>query len=252
MTRATVAGRRGIASLEFVLVLPFLLALTAGLFILGMGAEHKGHSIVAARHDAWRNRAQAPPGRVLQLGADPLASKVQVVHQENYTPAFVIRTNFTAESRNGVVGNPWDSHAIPFAPAQGNFTPHLDPLSKIVANIPVPNPVILVVQTFAKLMNLPDSQLIRALAPLNRIAKVGLVLAAAFLQTLIPVIEGAKLAAEIALDSIGLFAWGLRSKLHRAIDLFNQALDAVHNLWEAAHGRPGHWSDSLSHHLEES
>jgi hypothetical protein len=262
MKRATIAGRSGskaadrrpgIASLEFVLVLPFLLALVAGLFILGMGAEHKGHTIVAARHDAWRNRPQAAPGQTLQVWADPMASKVQATIRESYTPPMVLRTTFWAESRNSLVANPWDFHAIPFAPGQGAFTPHLDPLAKIAANIPIPTPLIPLLRTYAALMNLPASPYIEPLRWISQRLNNAVWVAGQWLRwTLLPQLELAKYGAEAALWSVGWWQWWLIDPLNDAIDLFNWAIDTVRNLYEASQGRPGHWNDSLSHHLEEN
>ena len=54
--------RRAIASLELVLVFPFLLTIVSALFLIGKADLMKVQAVIDARRQTWRNRPNAPSG----------------------------------------------------------------------------------------------------------------------------------------------------------------------------------------------
>src|ERR1700757_2571184 len=78
-------GRPGMASLEFVLVFPMLLAMAAGLFLLAHAVETKSATAITARQDAGNQRPQAPAGETLWVFSDPLDSAIQADPQRTFT-----------------------------------------------------------------------------------------------------------------------------------------------------------------------
>src|SRR5262249_60823831 len=80
-------GRAGIAPMEFLLVLPFLIGLVAAIFIIARTASQKNITVVSARYHAWRGRLQANPVKPLHVDPDPLASQVEFFARNQCDPA---------------------------------------------------------------------------------------------------------------------------------------------------------------------
>jgi len=128
--------RRGIATLEFVLVFPLLMALVAGLFLIARADTRKTLTATAARNEAWKQRANANPGLVLELGNDPITSAVTTTQTRNVErgPLFP-KDTFTATTKFTATGRTWDYRDVPFRPGRGPMNPHLDELFMIAKSV---------------------------------------------------------------------------------------------------------------------
>ena len=118
--------RRGLASLELVLFLPFLVVLTAMIFTIGGAAVTRGNVAVQARNDAWQTTVDRPdrqlewwgttPASGTIISANPDASR-GTVHKTSTAPikAFAGRAlgvGQTAAAEHAVIHGSWDSTAI--------------------------------------------------------------------------------------------------------------------------------------------
>jgi len=111
-----VASRRaGTAPIEFVLVLPLLLFLCVGLFLMARATIAKEAAATQARRAAWGKQSQADAGDVLRLNHDPMRSRVAAVTEIPVSGGSLFPTaNFKAESRSAVIGHVWDHRDIRF------------------------------------------------------------------------------------------------------------------------------------------
>lgn len=125
--------RRGIASLELVLVFPLLLAIVSVLFAIGQCDVAKVGTATDARRQTWAQRPKADPGSPLSLFQDPMVSKIDPLQQHSVSlgPVFSGRTQ-QAQSKNTLIANPWAFTAIKFSPLnQNNTVPHTTELSYV-------------------------------------------------------------------------------------------------------------------------
>src|SRR5262245_31193820 len=116
--------RRAIASLELVLVFPFLLTIVSALFLIGKADLMKVQAVIDARRQTWRNRPNAPSGQLLRPWHNPQDSEISSLPQRAVTggPPFSGQT-FQAQSGNALIANPWASQAIPFPSLDQNLKP---------------------------------------------------------------------------------------------------------------------------------
>lgn len=130
---ATNRLRRGIASLELVLVFPMLLALVAILFAIAMSDVAKVQVTTKARQQTWAQRPSAPAGSPLDwVSQDPMASQIAPPQQQTVSlgPVYPGQTR-QAQSKNTLVANPWASEAIPFPSLDKNMYPHTSVLTDL-------------------------------------------------------------------------------------------------------------------------
>lgn len=126
--------RRGIASLEFVLVFPMLLAIVSILFVIAQAGSAKVHTATSARNQTWASRPSAPGGSPLNWPHTPMDSKIDVPASQTVSlgPVFSNQTR-QAQSENTLVANPWAFQTVPF-PANGpSAVPHTNVLSMLPA-----------------------------------------------------------------------------------------------------------------------
>jgi len=101
--------RRAMAPLEFVLSLPFLLAVMALVFSLGWAALKKSSVAVDARRQAWNARSAPPSSSPLIYYMYPYT--LGQVYQECHGRVDLLPSSFgsvTARSGNAVLAGSWD------------------------------------------------------------------------------------------------------------------------------------------------
>jgi hypothetical protein len=228
--------RRGIASLELVLVFPMLLAIVCGLFLIARADTTKVAAATKARQKTWQDRAQAPAGQPLRPWSDPKDSKigsVQTVQPGNMGPLFPGR-NLKAQSGNTLIANPWASDAINFPSLDQNLRPHTTVFALISGE--APTWVFQVMRAF-------DPGSIKGVTGL--FADIGntAVLAAGFY---LEVTAGAPIRVQLAIlqgmwDALGWLAklTGKGDDIEDAINKIVNALNCFDNLYQAAQGKPG-------------
>lgn len=120
--------RRGMATLETVLSMPFLLALAAMIIAVGSASVRKNQTAIDARHNAWAQRAQSTvePFRPKDLG---LTSLSETANEDVRLP-FKLAT-VSANSRNALLTGPWDDAQAGFEGQNKFALPHTKPLKQI-------------------------------------------------------------------------------------------------------------------------
>jgi hypothetical protein len=238
--------RRGIASLELVLVFPMVLAIAAALFLIGRADVAKLAVATVARRQTWQERAQAPAGHRLRPWHNPLDSKIssQPVQSLSMGPLFSGQTR-QAQSGNTLIANTWDFQAIPFPSLKKNMLPHTSVLALIGTDVST--------AIFRGFQALFDPGLDFGGNPVLQTARVtgigeNVVVKAAGYALEFSV--GAAINLQIgilnrmwdALEASTLGFAGLTSegkKIKKALALLTTYLNCFHNLYEASQGRPG-------------
>jgi hypothetical protein len=122
-----------VASLEFVLGLPFLMLSAAVAFGLASASVAAIGSAAQARHDAWAARAglrDGAPFRPSSSPGDDLATRRAV---ERFPVSLALPlADRSAWSKNAVLAGSWDHHAAPFDDPGTPFTPHVEHLQQLV------------------------------------------------------------------------------------------------------------------------
>jgi hypothetical protein len=269
-------SRSGIATLEYVLVFPMLLAMAAALFVMGRAILRKEVVASTARKDAWQKRPSAQPGEPLQLNHNPVDSAVDSTATKPVSlgKIFPGQTN-QAESRATVTAHPWAKEDLPFAPGQGILRVHGHELDLLGDNLGsllggsggamprswspggsgsnVTGALSAIVSVFGFTLDPGTNPLMIAASVAGRIANPVVRLAAGFLDgPVAAVVRVAKAVCEAILALLGWFDRDLARKLHRVINMFDIALDAFHNLEEASQGRLGNWSGNMADRLRGS
>lgn len=115
--------RRGIATLEAVLALPFLAALVAVILAIGSGNLKRSIAVNQARQDAWKGREQglaAEPTalRVLQIemlrGGGPRPGLKESLRTERVSMPGFLRNFSSARGKHVVLGGAYDYRVIDF------------------------------------------------------------------------------------------------------------------------------------------
>jgi hypothetical protein len=270
-------SRRGIATLEYVLVFPMLLAMAAALFVMGRAILRKEVVASTARKDAWQKRPTAQPGHPLQLTHNPMNSAVDSTATKPVSlgKIFPGQTN-QAESRAVVTGHPWVKEDLPFAPGQGILRPHGHELDLLGNNLTSLlggmtqsrsstqtitrqlgggglGALSTLVSVFAYGLDPGTNPLMMAAAFAGQAGNVAVRLAAGFLDgPVAAVVRVARSICEAILALLGWFDHSLAKKLHKVINMFDIALDAFSNLNEASQGRLGNWSGNMADRLRNS
>lgn len=76
MRKLPTKKRAGIASLELVLGLPFILALGAAVIVVGFAGIKRTGTVIEARHATWKNRSEPSKNSALYVGAAADSGKV--------------------------------------------------------------------------------------------------------------------------------------------------------------------------------
>jgi hypothetical protein len=136
----TCPRRRGIASLELVLVFPFVLTIVAALFLIAKLDVAKVQAATDARQQTWGQRGNAPAGQTLRPWHNPQDSQVSSLPQRAVVagPPFSGQT-FQARSGNTLIANAWDSPSVPFPSLSQDLKPHTNVLSMIATSIAMPS-----------------------------------------------------------------------------------------------------------------
>lgn len=171
--------RRGIASLEFVLVFPLLLALVAFLFAIAKAGVVKLQTVSQARQQTWAKRAQAKAKAPLDwLSHDPMAFKIDSMPQQplNLGPVFSGEPH-SARSTNTLIANPWAYEAVPFPSLDLNVYPHTSVLDDLPGANQLPLNEFLNVSFKLIAYACPSDPLVLKIGPLISIANDALVVA---------------------------------------------------------------------------
>jgi hypothetical protein len=126
--------RRAIASLELVLVLPFLVAIVSILFVVAKADVVKLTAVTDARRQSWLNRTSENAKEELTPLQHPDRSEVVGAPQlpVSLGPALG-RGVQQATSRTTVVANAWNYPTVPFQSLPQNLQPHADVLTKMAS-----------------------------------------------------------------------------------------------------------------------
>jgi hypothetical protein len=126
-------ARRGIATLEFVLSMPFLLLAAAMAFGFGAASVAGSDTAIKARHDAWNARAGVQSAAPFDPATMPDADRVRREATERFpisgALAFVDRN---ARAEHSVLAAPWDHSDAPFQEPDAPFIPHLAHLEQLM------------------------------------------------------------------------------------------------------------------------
>ena len=248
--------RRGMASLELVLVFPMLLAIVAALFLIGQADVAKLAAATKARQQTWKGRTTAPTGPdMLRPWHDPQGSKFpaasQALQSVQISAGPIFRgQNLQGLSANTIVANTWantpGAQGIPFPSLQKNMVPHTDALG-LIGTQDVTQGVFAGFQlAFDPGMDSGGNPLLQAARGTGIGLNVGVKIAGAALEY--P--TGATIHAFFSLvdkawsilDKITFGFAGhtsLGKKIKKTLDTITSYLDFFHNLYEASVGLPG-------------
>jgi hypothetical protein len=245
-SRKSLAVRRGIATLELVLIFPTLMGLLYFVFLVARADVYKVGTVTAARQQAWQKRPNAAAAGPLSLNQNPQGDEINGSSLQPLAmgPLFGGQTQ-NAVSQNTLVANTWATPTVPFQSLPQNLSPHTTEMRMIV-NLPWDT-------IFGGLTMLfdPGSNpgMITASA-LGQAANIGIQIDGATLDY----IDGGALrlargGLEIALaiqeaTLIGC-AFDACKPMEEAIAILSFAITTFHNLNEAANGRPGDGTPSL-------
>ncbi|HVK10374.1 MAG TPA: hypothetical protein VM597_16525 [Gemmataceae bacterium] len=244
-------SRRGMASLELVLVAPFLLALVTGLFLAGRAAIAKAGTATQARHDAFRNRETVSPGKPFGWAglADTPGEATATVERPVASGYMLRRTRFAARTEARVVGQPWDHRAIRYEPTGKAVGPHTRELGQMLANIPgVGGVTATAIDGFALAFNPVDNPGLAAIAAVGRAANPGIVAVGVAMHLAAEAMKGPQYRAIEAVRDVADF-FDLEPVV-QAIDLvlmvYNPLIDACENLYFASQGKEGRWGTDVN------
>jgi hypothetical protein len=247
--------RRAIASLELVLVLPFVLAMAGMLLVFARADVNKVAAATATRQQTWRNRPSADGGGALRLAQQPQRSEVSSAPKFALPVGKAIAGQIQpATSSNTVIGNTWNFAEVKFQPLPQNLQPHTDEIGKVASDLPDPAPDALKKSFKALLLFDPNSDhALMAAAALGQTGDVATKLAGELLHIvdlLNKLGEGLDIAdwmLSAAEDTgIGGIIGGIGSlvgvddpvgKLKDAIHQLKKAFDALDGLYRASQGR---------------
>lgn len=247
------ARRRGIATLEFVIVFPMLLVMVAAIFLMARADVEKTFVVTNARNDAWQKRATANPGNVLKLLNDPAASEAKgaathaVVRSNYYAPE-----SFTAEGKATAVGKTWDKEHLKFTPGRPHLDPHRDELTLLAENIPALASIVnLSLQVLGTVMSPERDVLMKAAAAVGKLANVLVVVAGFALHLLAAPLNLILDGLEMVVDILAIPAKfskkirKIRDFAKRIINLIRFGLNMFEALYQASLGKPGVWVTSI-------
>ncbi len=238
--------RRGIASLELVLVFPMLLSIVCGLFLIARADVAKVQAATDARAQTWQKRPDAPSGQLLVAWHRPADSLISTLPQRAGSGGPVLKgLTWQARSGNTVVGNPWASQAMPFPAQQDkNIKIHTSVLSHIGTAVSSA-----ALDTLSWTMD-PGANTALVVVAKTCTAPLGPNFAVQAAGFALEVTAGAPIKAQMkildamwdALEASTLGLAGLTKKgkqIKEALHKLENALNCFDNLYEAANGRLG-------------
>jgi hypothetical protein len=126
--------RAGIASLEMVMSLPFLLGLGAMIISIGIAGVHRTTTTTQARHDIWKMRTNQPENTrsaPLSIGASADAGAIQGEATSSFKVYDWLGGSKTARSKAAVLGGVWNHREVTeFTDSPGS--PHFPTLLRVV------------------------------------------------------------------------------------------------------------------------
>lgn len=248
-------ARPGIATLEFVLVFPFLCAMVAGIFLVARADVHKTSVVTAARNEAWKKRPNANPGEILKLLNDPMKSEVSGEKTSDVPKpksSLFAGPKFVAQGKNLSVGRTWDRKDLPFNPGRPHLDPHRDELTLLANNIPALGSIVNAGLTMFSISMSPERNPVMIAAAiagkianaLVKVAGITLHLLSAPLNIVLDLLE---IAASF-LKPIAVFKKWARKMLrfvNNIIKLVRYGLNVFEALYQASKGRPGVWVGNI-------
>jgi hypothetical protein len=256
------------APLEFVIVFPLLLALTAALFLIARADLAKSLTATTARHDAWAGRATVPAGSPLALNPDPAQSLSARTATRPVPGGPLFKGEFTAESRAAVYAHPWDWRGVPFDGGRSAFEFHDHEFSLLIGQIPELRQLAAFLGGGMQLIGFimdptrnPVLSVFRVIGPvLNAVVVVAGMILEYGTAPLLSVLNGLLKPIIWATEAI-LLPWRavpgfLRPRwvrrlfnflnwLYSVEDMLNVGTWACHNLYAASQGRKGNWQGNI-------
>jgi hypothetical protein len=133
------------ATLELVMIFPFLMLLVAAIFLVARAVAARTTTITQVRHDAFARRDLANPGSVLGLADNAQASLVTATAAQPVPggPNFPGVT-FQAQGLSGTTGRTWGTYGlgqqeVSFQPSAPFFVPSAAPLNLLSSYVSVPD-----------------------------------------------------------------------------------------------------------------
>jgi hypothetical protein len=213
-----------------------MLLFASAVLMVGRSGMARTAAAVEARKASWADRPNARPGDELSVTWSVSAGERQKTNNITYK-GWVGGggPNPSARSKHTVFAGSWDYRTVPFDPNRGIFTPHFAVLGKIATNgnSGIGQGLESTVGAFTgPLGSLLSNQTLLSAADHGN---DGVRVAGGFLQyTLLPLLGG----VGDFLDFLNLNPF---ADWDDEIDGINVFKDAVKNLVEAAHERPGSW-----------
>ena len=130
------ARRRGMATLETVMSLPFLLGAFALIIAVAMASIRKSEAAIAARNIAWQDRTSGQGevpfefSGIASAGISP--ANAPPTHFTMPPPPVSTGQNATAESRNQILDGSWADPTAKMSEDQPTFVPHLPQMWKLL------------------------------------------------------------------------------------------------------------------------
>jgi hypothetical protein len=247
------------ATLELVMIFPFLMLLVAALFFVARAVAARTTGITQVRHDAFARRDQANPGTILGLTDNPLASMVTATATQPVAggPTFP-GTTFQAQALGSTTGRTWgtfgpDQQEVSFQLSTLYFAPSPDPFNLLSSYTGLPdlslfttmNPATnSALSPFSSLASLLQQTIGNNLSALNAVP--------AAINSM-PVCQVALQNAQAAVAAGGLFqpqvAAQLEMQIQMLTNLINTAEPCLASLIAANNGAPCSWNSNLGGQL---
>ena len=235
--------RRGMAPLEFILVLPLLMSLCYGMFII-VKTSLRGLSVVEeARYESFRKLPPTLAQKPLVL-LNPAMDGVQT-HAAQSSVTYDLwwsNVNAPVNSKVKTQAGTWDERSVPFPPRQGRFQAHSQPVSLIQKNTSMLPALETTLKVFGTVMNMPGNPVIAALAATAQVMDIGVRVSGIFFTVTRPVLYVIRGLLQIArIAAIASFHFRFARFLGRCIRLLGLGIDAFAELPRAAEGKKIRW-----------
>lgn len=128
-------AKRGIATVETVLSLPFLLAAFSLIIAVAMASIRKSEVAIAARQHAWEERETGDGEKpFVMYNAATAGQRVAHESKQFKLPPPPVSTGqmVTAESRNQILTGSWNDPQAGLSGEKPDYVPHLKPLAAMV------------------------------------------------------------------------------------------------------------------------
>ncbi|MDB5339237.1 MAG: hypothetical protein JWN70_4856 [Planctomycetaceae bacterium] len=129
--RVRPSRRRGLATLEFVMSLPFLLAAFAVIIAVAMASIKKSEAAIAARNHAWEQRETGNGEQPFVLPGAGTDGQQNSDETQQFTlppPPVSTGQTATAESKNQILTGSWSDPLAEMSKEEPDFVPHFKPM----------------------------------------------------------------------------------------------------------------------------